>query len=79
MDLILTKLTKSCNFPQLGNYDLKIDAHNVTRCFLTSQLHVSSSLHTIYSLYFIVINFNGQLLITNVCCIILDRNHSLYS
>lgn len=67
MNLILTKLAKTWDFPQLGNYDLKTGAHKkVTRCFLPSQLHVTSALHTIYSLCFIFINSNGQPVITNI-------------
>lgn len=49
MNLILTKLAKTWDYPQLGNYDLQIDGQNS----LASQLHVISALHTIYSLYFI--------------------------
>lgn len=61
MDLILTKSAKTWNFPQLGNYDLKIAVNNnVTRCFLPRQ-----QLHTISSLYFIFRSVNGQLPISD--------------
>lgn len=62
MNLILTKLAKTWDYPQLGNYDLQIDGQNS----LASQLHVISALHTIYSLYFIFINVNGQSVITSI-------------
>lgn len=61
MNLILTKLAKTWDYPQLGKQDLQTDAHNS----LASQLHVLSALHTIYSLYFIFVNINGQSVITS--------------
>lgn len=62
MNLILTKLAKTWDNPQLGNYDLQIGGHNS----LASQVHILSALHTIYSLYFIFININGQSVITSI-------------
>lgn len=62
INLISPKLAKTWDCPHPGNQDLQIDAHKS----LATQLHVVSALHTMYSLYFIFMNINGQAVITSI-------------
>lgn len=53
MDLILTKLAKTWDFHQLGNYDLKIDVHNnVTMLSTKSTARHISIAYNILSLFY---------------------------